>query len=814
MTALFQDLRYAVRSLGHHKGFAAVAVFTLAVGIGANTAIFSIVNAVLLQPLPYRDPSRLFVVYDQHPAPVLRTRLSAENFLDLQREARSFAALGAFSGNGFTLSGTGEPEFVVGQMISAELLDVLGVQPLLGRPFRAEENESGRDQVMLLGYALWQRRYGADPAIVGRTITANGKPYLVVGVMPANFDFPHERYQLWVPFAFRNNALGLVNRSSRFLQVAGRLRDGVSPEQARAELTTIAERLARTYPDQNANVTMRMASLEEETVGDVRGALLLLLSSVGFVLLIACANVTNLLLARASTREREIAVRTALGASRGRLVRQLVTETLVLYGTGACAGLLLAAWGLDALIAFSPEDIARLDHARLDPATLGFTLAIMLTTGIVFGLVPALQATNRAPAERLKTASRSATPGRANQHARAALVAAEVALSLMLMIGAGLAARTLLQLQRVDTGLNAEGVLTFNVIPPDVRYPNGDDVRRFHQQVVERLSWQPGALAVGATTHLPLSGQNVENSFTPEGWAPPSPDAYALAGLRGIAGRYFEAVGTRIAAGRAFTDADRAGSQLVAMVNEQFVRRYWPGEDAVGKRLRLGGQNSDDPWRTVVGVYADIKHMGPLADTRPEVMLPYAQTDDVWVTRWMRALSVVMRTTADPSSLVPAARGAVRSVDPAVPLVEPQRMTTLVSKSVAQPRFRSTLLLSFAGLAMLLAIVGIYGVVAFIVEQRTHEIGVRVALGAQRASVIGLILRQGARPVVAGVVLGLVGAFVLTRAMQDMLFQVEPTDPVTFVAMPLVLAAVALVACVVPARRALTVDPVNALRAE
>lgn len=811
---LVQDSRYAIQTLRRSPGFAAVAVLTLALGVGANTAIFSIVNAVLLRPLSYPDASRLFVIYGQHPAPVLRTRLSADNVLDLQRETRSFEALGGYSGTGFTLSGRGEPEFVTGQMISAELLDALAVQPLVGRGFRPEENEGGRDQVMLLGYALWQRRYGADPAIVGQTITANGRSYTVIGVMPAEFEFPHKRYQLWVPFAFRNNAQGMVNRRARFLQVAGRLRDGISPEQARAELTTIARRLEEAYPGENADTTMRMTSLIDETVGDVRNSLVLLVSAVGFVLLIACANVTSLLLARASTREREIAVRTALGASRPRLVRQLLTETLVLYGAGAAAGILLTVWGLGGLIALSPGDMPRLDQTRLDLTTLAVTLGMTLVTGIVFGLVPALQATNRPAAERLKASVRSMTADRTSRRARAALVAAEVALSLMLMVGAGLAARTLLQLQRVETGLNADGVLTFNVVPPEASYPDGDRVRRFHREVIERLSAQPGAVVVGGTSHLPLSGQNVENSFTPEGWTPPSPNQYAVGGLRGIAGRFFDAIGARVTAGRAFTDADSAKSQLVAMVNEQFARRYWPGENPVGKRLKLGGLESDDPWRIAVGVYVDLKHMGPQVETRPEVMLPYAQIDDVWVTRWMRGLSVVMRTTAEPTSLVPVARAAVRSVDPSVPLIEPQLMATLVSDSVAQPRFRSTLLLSFAGLALLLAVVGIYGVVAFIVEQRAHEISVRVALGAQRVSVMGLILRQASIPVVIGLVIGLAGAFAMGRAMRELLFNVGPADPVTFIALPALLAAVALVACVVPARRALAVEPVDALRAE
>jgi len=387
-------------------------------------------------------------------------------------------------------------------------------------------------------------------------------------------------------------------------------------------------------------------------------------------------------------------------------------------------------------------------------------------------------------------------------------------LSLMLMVGAALAARSLLQLQRVDTGLDPHGVLTFNVVPPDTAYPNGDSVRRFHREVIERLSAQPGAIAVGATSHLPLSGQNVESRVTPEGWQPPSPNEGAGAGLRGAAGYFFDALGVRVTAGRAFTDADTATSPLVAMVNEEFARRYWPGQNAVGKRLKQGRIESEDPWKVVVGVYADLKHLGPQAETRPEVMFPYAQTHDYWVTRFMRGLSVVMRTTGDPMSLMPAARGVIRSVDPSVPLVEPRSMTTLVSDSVAQPRFRSTLLVSFACLAMLLAVVGIYGVVGFNVGQRTHEISVRLALGAQRASVVGLIVRQESVPVVIGVTVGVAGAIAVGRAMRTLRSNVATADPVTFIAMPVLLGAVALVACLVPARRTLDVDPVNGLRAE
>jgi putative ABC transport system permease protein len=806
---VWQDLRYATRVLRKQPAFTLAAVLTLALGIGANTTIFSIVNAVVLQPLPFPDPSRLFVIYAEAPAPQLRTRLSAEDFLDLQRESRSFEALGGSIGTGFTLSDRDEPEFVMGQMISAELLVALKVPPLVGRAFRPDENEGGRDQVMLLSHGLWQRRYGGDPGIVGHTITANGKPYTVVGVMPATFEVSRQQFQLWVPFAFRNNAQGMVNRGTRFLQAIGRLRPGTSPEQAQAELDAIARRLAKAFPESNANLMLRMASLTDETVGNVRTALLLVLSAVGFVLLIACANVTNLLLARASTREREIAIRTTLGASRMRLAGQLLIETLMLYAAGACTGVVLASWGLDALIALSPGDIPRLDRTELDVITLAFTLGITLLTGIIFGLVPALHVT----AGPLTVATRSATTGRATRRARTWLVASEVALSLMLMVGAGLAARSLLQLQRVNTGIDADGVLTFNVVAPE-RYADGDSVRRFHRELIERLSAQAGAVAVGATSHLPLSGQNVESQFTPDGWQPPSPEQEATAGLRGVAGRYFEALGARVIAGRAVTDADTATSQLVAMVNEEFARRYWPGQNAVGKRLKQGDLDSEDPWRIVVGVYADLKHQGPGAETRPEVVMAYAQTHDYWVTLWMRGLSVVMRTAGEPTSLVPAARSAVRSIDPSVPLVEPRPMTTLVSNSVAQPRFRSMLLVSFAGLAVLLAVVGIYGVVGFNVAQRTREISLRMALGAQRASLVGLILRRESIPVVIGVVVGLAGAIVVGRVMRELLFNVEPADPATFIAMPALLIAVALLACLVPTRRALDVEPANALRAE
>jgi putative ABC transport system permease protein len=814
MHVLLQDLRYAARSLLLNRGFTAAAVLTLALGLGANAAIFSAVSAVLLQPLPYKDAQRLFVIFEQHPDPVGRTRLSAENFLDVQREARLFDAIGGYTGTGFTLTGRGEAELVLGQLVSAELMQALGVHPQVGRTFRPDENEGGRDQVVLLSHGLWQRRFGGDRAIVGQTITANGKPYAVIGVMPRDFHFPEKRYELWAPFAFRNNASGLVNRRARFMRAAGRIKADVSVESAGAELATIGRRLAETYPADNTDVTLRMASVVDETVGDVRRPLVLLLCAVGFVVLIACANVTNLLLARATARQREVAVRTALGATRGRLVRQFLTETLLLYALGAALALLFAAWAVGGLVAMSPPDIPRLDAASIDVQTIVVTFVIAFLTALVFGLAPALQSTRHEAAEYLKAAQRTATPGRSGHRLRSALVIAEVALSLMLLIGASLVVRSMVALQRVDTGIAVEGAFTFAVLPREARYPSGDAVRRFHAEFLEQLSARGGALAVGGTTHLPLSGQNVENSFTPDGWTPPVPNEQALAGLRGVAGRYFDAIGARIVAGRPFSGADRQGAAPVVMVNQLLAQRYWPTQDAVGKRLKLGGASSQDPWRTVVGVYADVTHMGPAAQLRPEISLPYAQLDDEWVTRWMRGLSVVARSPGDPARIVRPARQIMREIDPDIPLVEPQPMTAMLAASIAEPRFRGVLFGTFAALALLLALIGVYGVLAYLTKQRTHELSVRLALGAQPASLVRLVVVQGLRPVAAGIAIGVVGAFFVSRAMEALLFRVGTNDALSFIVMPAIMVVVTVAACLIPARRALTIDPAEALRSE
>jgi len=807
------DVRYAWRSLINNRGFAVVATLTLAIGIGANTAMFSIINAVLLRPLPYPAAGRLAVVHEQHPAPVNRTRLAAENFLDLQREARSFAALGGYVGTGFTLSGNGDPELIIGQMMSAEVFDALAVRPVLGRTFRPDENEGGRDRVVVLSYGLWQRKFGGDASVIGRSIVLNSNPYVVVGVMPNGFEFPEKRYQLWTPFAFRNNPLGMVNRGARYLRVVGRLRDGVDVRQATSELDTIGQRLARAYPRENENLTLGMRSLADEQVGDVRTALVLLLAAVAFVLLIACANVTNLLLARASTREREIAVRMALGAARLRLVRQLLTETLVLYGLGALAGVMLAAWCLDVLVAIGPTDIQRLDQASLDGRALAFALVVTLITGLASGMVPALQTSRHAPVEPLRS-SRSTKAGRAGQRVRGLIVAAEVALSLMLLVGAGLATRSLLQLQKVDTGMNLEGVLTFNVVGVEHRYPDAANVRRLQHELLDGIAAQPGILSVGSTTHLPLSGQELENRYTPEGWTPASPSAVAVGGLRGIGGSYFRTLGIQIVAGRSFDRTDTGSSEKVAMVNEEFAHRYWPGQYAIGKRVRMGGSSSTGPWHVVVGVYENLKHRGPASETRPEVSLPFDQLDDEFITQWARGASIVIRGAGGPMSALPLARDTMRSIDATMPLVEPQAMADLLADNLAQPRFRSLLLLSFALLSGILAVVGIYGVVSYIVEQRSHEIGVRIALGAQRRDVLGLVLRQGSIPVITGLALGLAGGAAVARAMSGLVFGITTIDPATFILTPLMLATVAVLASLVPARRALGLDPADALRAE
>ena len=813
---LRQDVLHSFRMLRRSPGFTAAAVVTLALGIGANSAVFSVVNAVLLRPLPYPEADRLFMAFQFHEqADVGRTRAAPLDFLDWQQRSRSFTVMAAHTGTGFTLTGDGEPELVIGQLVSAELFDVLSIKPLLGRVFLPAENAAGHNRVMVLSHGLWQRRYGGDPSIVGRVIQANGEPYTVIGIMPLGFDYPERRYQLWVPFPFRGtNSEGVpVNRQSRYLQVVARLRDGVTPARAEAELAAIGASLAREYPDSNARTTVQMVSLTEETVGNVRPALLLLLGAAGFVLLIACANVTSLLLARASTRRHEMAVRWALGGGMARLARQLLTETVLLFGLGLAAGLLAAQVTLRAVRALGPQDIPRLEEAGLDWQVLLITAAIACVAALVFGLVPALQ-TARGGREGVgEIGSRIVTPGPRHQRLRSALIVAEVGVSLLLLTGAGLAARSFFRLNGVDKGFDPDRAITFDLVMPVAKYRDAAAMWAFYGQLLDQLAAQPAFEAVGVTTHLPLSGQDLENGVTLEGApaVPPGGDA-PVAGMRGISPGYLEALGIPLRRGRSLTARDREGSLPVVLVNETFAERYWPHQAPLGKRLSMDGP--EGPWRTVIGVVADVRHRRLDAAPRPEVLLPYTQLHPAFLTAWARGLSVVVRSSADPSVVADLVRHQVHATDPGMPVINLRPMKQLVAESTAQPRFRTLLMAGFAAIASALALVGVFGVMSYFVAQRTQEMAVRIALGARRSDILKLVLSRGALLTGLGVLLGLVGAGWLTRWMSGLLFEVSPRDPATFALATGMLVAAALWACYLPARRGAQVDPAIILRQE
>jgi len=812
---MINDVRYALRVLRKNPGFTFAAVLTLMLGIGANAAIFSIVNTVLLKPLPYAAPERLYIATQlnrQHPE--RRFNVSSLDFLDWQARTRTFEQMAAYIGTGFTFTGDGEPELAIGQMVSPELFGVLGVRPLLGRVLAADEAEVGKDQVMVLSYGLWKRRYGGDPQIVGRTITANGKPYTIVGVMPATFTFPSTRYELWVPFAFRGNTPQWLNRSAHFLRVVGRLKPSVTADAAGAEIAAIARALEQQYPDTNQNIGGTVTSLSESIVGDVRRALLVLLGAVAFVLLIACTNVTNLLLARASVRQHELAIRTALGASQARIVRQLLTESVLLYLAGSAGGLLLAAWGLELVKRLGPGELPRLDEVTLDARVFVVVLAVSLVTAIGFGLLPALQSASPDVTTRLKMAVRGGTGGRERSRMHAVLVVAEVALSLMLLVGAGLALKSFMRLQSVDTGFDPRRVLTFDAPFSQIQYPDAGRILDIHGRLLERLAAERAFEAVATTTHLPLTGQDLVNGIGIEGQPAPAGGDTPMAGMRGISQDYFRALGIPIRRGRAFTAADREKGPLVAIVNETLARQFWSGTDPIGKRLKFGGPDSDAPWRTVIGVAGDVTHRSLEQAPGPEVFVPYRQLEPEILTQWGRGVAVVIRTRDISSDSAARIRALVHDVDRDLPVARLQSMSDLLTGAVSQPRFRSTLLALFALVALVLAAIGIFGVMSYFVTQRTQEIGIRMALGADRRDVLQLIVGRGLILVTLGIATGLAGALVLTRWMQTLLFQVRPTDPVTFTGVSLLLALVAFLASYLPARRAVSVDPVTALRAE
>jgi predicted permease len=801
-----RDLRHGLRGMARSPAFTLVAVLTLALGIGANTAIFSVVNGVLLRPLPYADPDRLYWVTIDRREIGNRFTLSVADFLIMRERAQSFERLAAVRGERLNLTGGAEPERVAGMWVTADFFAALGARPAIGRTFLTHEDRPDSHPVAVVSHALWQRHLGSDPNAHGRTLRLNDKTYTVIGVMPPDFNFIAP-VEVWPVLQ-----LSRPERRPPFtLRLVGRLKPGASRQQLEAEFAAVQAEVEREYPDaQKAIWGFAAEPLKHFLTGNVRLALLALLVAVGFVLLIATANVANLLLARASAREREMAIRAALGASRRRIVRQLLTESLLLAAAGGALGLLLAVWGLDLLVALGPANFPRLREVGIDRGVLGFTAAVSLTSGLFFGLVPALQTARADLNESLKEGGRGSTEARGRQRLRALLVVSQTALALMLLVGAGLMLRSFARLQRVDPGFNPEGVLAVPLTLPLTKY--ADDKKRvtLYREIVERVRALPGVRTASVGISVPPAGGGQVEYFEVEGHPIPAGQNYPLAEEVMIGPDYLRTLGIPLHSGRHFADGDDAEAPPVAIVNETMARRYFPAGSALGRRIRAGGFGPEDPWITIVGVAGDVKFAGLDAETSPTIYLPVGQ--QLW---WRTPMYLVLRAEgADASALTASVRGEVQSADRDLPVANVKTGAQLVHETVGQPRFRTLLITIFAAVALLLAAVGIYGVISYSVSRRTHEIGVRMALGAGARDVLRLVISQGMRPALLGMALGLAGAFALTRLMEGLLFGVEATDSATFAATAALFALVALAACCVPAWRALKVDPVIALRCE
>jgi putative ABC transport system permease protein len=812
MHSLIKDIHYGLRSFLKRPGFTAIAIVTLALGIGANTAIFSVVNAVLLNPLPYREPDRLIQFWETNPLKNwTQVTVAPANLFDWQKQSQSFTEFAAYSGSdkkgpglsGLELNTGREPQRLQGLSVTGNIFSVLGVDAFIGRTLREEETWQGKSAVVVLSYGLWQRHFGGDPKIVGQKITLNGVSREVVGVMPPDFYFPSKEADLWFPMGWDQDQIAQL-RGPHSLRAVGRLKSGVTMEQARAELKLIAARLEAQHPDTNTQMGVGLGPLKDWIVGDVQLPLVVLLVTVACVLLIACVNVANLLLVRAAARAREIAIRSALGAGQWRLVRQLLTESLVLAVVGSALGLLLALWFKDTLVAFSSGDIPRLEEARLDWRVLGFTLAATLLTTLLTGLVPALQNARPRLAAMLKDGGQKGASGQ-GRHVRNALVIAEIALALVLVAGAGLMVRSFLRLQKVDPGFDPNNVLTLRLTLPEARYKEDSQDRAFFEQAEQRVRSLPGVTAVGSTARLPLKGYRWTSNMTIEGRPPEDyvPDVRHEEMTPG----YFRAIGLPLVQGRFFNESDQAKSQPVVIVNAALARRYFSTEDPIGKRIKFSKPTEQDVWQTIIGVVGDAKQDSLRAEVKPEIYQSHLQ-------RAQDNMTLVVRAVTDPQTLISAVREQIRALDPNLPMYDIKTMQAVMDESVARERFIALLLIVFAALALALAAIGIYGVMSYSVAQRTQEIGIRMALGATRQSVVRLVLKQGIALAVTGVAIGIVVSFALARVIVTLLFEVKPTDLITFSIATLVLLGAAVLASYVPARRATKVDPLVALRYE
>jgi putative ABC transport system permease protein len=798
MESLLHDLRYSLRLLIRKPTFTALAVITLALGIGANTAIFSVVNSVLLRPLPYPQAERLVT---------MRSNQSVPDLDDIKAQSQSFEYLGGAVMQPLDYTGEAEPLQVQASLCNADLFKALGARAAIGRVISDEEDRYGGEPVVVLSHGFWQRHFGGDVGVIGKPIQLSGNSYTVIGVMPAEFVMPTEVPDLWGSVRVVN-PIAARFRGVHFLRNYLRLKPGVTLAQAQAEMESIDAWLAQQYPEENKNRHTVLLALQERVVANSRSTLLVLFGAVGLVLLIACANFANLLLARAAARRQELVIRAALGAGRWRLVRQMLTESTVLSLLGGAGGLVLAMWGVDLLVALKPPNLPRLSSIGIDLWVLAFTLGVSILTGVVFGLLPALSATRLEAGEALKESGRTSTGGVARLRARSLLVVSEIALALVLLVGAGLLIKSLWRLQTVDPGFNPEGLVTMRVELPEARYREIPKQTQFRERVLESVNAIPGAQAA-MISELPMSGENLMHNFVIEGRAPLAPGTEPELETRTVAGDYFRMMGIPLVAGRDFAPQDREGSPMVGVVNQSFVREYFPNENPIGARIAWARGNPRK-WMTIVGVVGDIKHYGFNLPELPAFYTSYLQLDQPWK-RWMY---VAVRSDQNAAALIGEVKNQIWKVDKAIPVTKLRSMSEVMSASLGAQRFNMTLMGIFAAVALVLAAVGIYGVVSYSVTQRTHEIGIRMALGAETGDVLKIVLRQGLTLAGLGVGIGLGAALAVTRVMSTLLFGVSATDPLIFATISIVLAGVALGATFIPARRAAKVDPMIALRYE
>jgi putative ABC transport system permease protein len=815
---MLQDSLLALRLLRKNPSFAILVITTLGLGIGANTAIFSVVHSILLRSLPYQQPEGLVHVWADNPSIHIGiTELPPTNaeFYDWQARNHVFSALAGMDSGGTTIGGS-EPERAGLAPVSANFFELFGIQPLLGRTINADDDQPGHGRVAVISYRLWQRRFSGDRDIVGHTIVLDDRNYTVIGVMPPGMNYPRQAElpkgystwsvtDVWTPFA--HSPQERANRQSRNYLVLARLKPGVALATAQAEMSAIAAALAHEYPEFNQGWGVKLVPMQDQIVGRVKPVLLALLASVGLVLLIACGNVANLVLARATGRRREIAIRAALGAGRGRIVRQLLAESAMLALGGGIAGLVIAAWSVRALLAFGPTDIPRLTETSIDPVVLLFALGATLLTGLVFGLYPAFEASRVDLNRTLKQAGRANTTG--SRRVRGALVVGEVALAVVMLAGAGLLLRSFARLLEVDPGFRAASVLTLN-LETDRKYKTWAQVTDFYSRLTQHLAALPGVIAVGGTNRIPLAGSENMEFINVEGRPAPPPGQEEVSDHRVVTPDYFRAMGIPLISGRGFSDADNADSDRVAIVNQRFAERFFPGQEVIGRRLTEDAHNPKPVWLRIVGVVRDVKHSGLDASARIQYYEPLTQTR-----QHENGLNLAIRVSmADPMGIAQAVRGEIHALDPDLAISDVKPMREWVSQSLERRRFQTILIAGFAALALLLTVIGLYGVISYSVSQRTAEIGVRMALGAAAGDVARLVLKEGFLFVAAGLTVGLAGALAVTRLLAAQLYGVSARDPWTFAAVPLVLVIVAMAACWIPARRAMRVDPLVALRNE